>query len=286
MDTLPRHLDPEQWAVGADDLLVRRVGPWAREKLFYIERYIDIFNSGMKRRWSRRAYVDLFSGPGRVLMEDGSEADGSALLALKSKVPFTDVFCNDIEPAAIEALRARFPSESPVNTVEYMTLDCNQAATEIKSHLPSNSLDLAFIDPTNWQIAFETIAKLTAGRRMDLIITFHVGGMKRAAEYSPASLDAFFGTPQWGSAYEASLKAGRREGSRILLDCYMQQLRRIGYLWTVDDVRITNTRHMGLYHLVFASKNPRGEDFWRKITDRSAEGQLRMFREVPAPYDA
>lgn len=285
MDTLPSRLHPGTWAIDADGLLLRRVGPWAKEKLFYIGRYIDIFNSGMKRKWARRVYLDLFSGPGRVLIDAKEEADGSALLALGSKVPFTDIFYNDIEPLAIEALNKRSQRQAPTTAIECLSLDCNVAAVEIRKRLPPNSLDLAFIDPTNWQITFDTITRLTADRRMDLIITFHVGGRKRAATYAPESLDAFFGTPAWRNAYDKSLRAGQREGGRILLDCYKEQLRRIGYKWTVDDIRITNTTHVGLYHLVFASKSARGEDFWKKITDRSAGGQMHLFREARAPYD-
>lgn len=284
MDALPKGLDPHEWAVGTDGLLARKLGPWARDKLFYVARYIDIFNSGMQRKWPTRVYIDMFSGPGIVLIGGREELTGSPLLALQSPVPFTHLFLNDVEPLAIQALQARCGAGSYGERVHFSTLDCNDAASEIRRNLPGRSLDLAFIDPTNWQIAFRTIAQLTAGRRMDLIITFHVGGMKRAAEYAPANLDAFFGTPEWRRAYEASLRAGKREGSRILLDCYEQQLRSIGYLWVVDDVRITNRRHVGLYHLVFASKSERGEDFWQKITDRSAGGQLRLIREAPAPY--
>ncbi len=170
-------------------------------------------------------------------------------------------------------------------TATYFSGDCNAVIPRIRSVLPGRSLDLAFVDPSNWQIALESIAALTANRRMDLVITFHVGGMKRAAAYEPKSLDSFFGTRLWRDAYDRSLRAGRRERSRILLDCYEEQLRKLGYTWVVDDVRITNSRHVGLYHLVFASKSERGEDFWEKITARSASGQMRLFREAPAEYE-
>lgn len=31
-----------------------------------------------------------------------------------------------------------------------------------------------------------------------------------------------------------------------------------------------------LYHMLFASKHPRGEEFWSKITLKKSDGQLRM----------
>jgi len=108
--------------------------------------------------------------------------------------------------------------------------------------------------------------------------------MKRAVDHAPTDLDEFFGTPNWREAYGSSQRAGHREGARILLDCYESQLGKIGYEWTVDDIRITNTMNVGLYHLIFASKSPRGEDFWKKISGRSPGGQLPLIREEPAEY--
>jgi three-Cys-motif partner protein len=270
------------WAVASDGLVAWRTGTWAKEKLFYLSRYFDIFNTGMRRKWSERVYVDLFCGAGR-LFAGGQEIEGSAVLALRSEVPFTRCFFNDLEPEAVEALKKR-AEHIGGPTATYFSEDCNTVIARIRSVLPPSSLDLAFIDPSNWQIALDSIAALTASRRMDLVITFHVGGMKRAADFHPQSLDSFFGTGLWREAYQQSLRSGKREGSRALLDCYEEQLRKLGYSWVVDDVRITNSRHVGLYHLVFASKSGRGEDFWEKITARSVSGQLRLFRETPEEY--
>jgi three-Cys-motif partner protein len=276
--------ESREWALASDGLIAWRTGTWAKEKLFYLSRYFDIFNTGMRRKWPERVYVDLFSGAGRLFAAD-EEIEGSAVLALRSGVPFTRCFFNDLEPEAVEALKKRAERiGGPAAT--YFSGDCNAVISRIRSMLPAGSLGLAFVDPSNWQIALDSIAELTANRRMDLVITFHVGGMKRAAAYEPKSLDSFFGTRLWRDAYGRSLQAGRQERSRILLDCYEEQLRNLGYTWVVDDVRITNSRHVGLYHLVFASKSERGEDFWEKITARSASGQMRLFREPPPEYNA
>jgi three-Cys-motif partner protein len=268
--------------LASDGLLAWRTGRWAREKVGYLSRYIQIFNTGMRKKWRERVYIDLFSSAGRLLA-GGEEVEGSALIALRSPIPFTRCFFNDLEPQAVEALTKRAAQIGGPSAV-FFSEDCNSVIPRIRALLPSPSLDLAFIDPSNWQITLESIAALTGNRRMDLVITFHVGGMKRAVASEPQSLDAFFGTTHWRQAYQQSLSAGRREGSRILLDCYEEQLRKLGYTWVVDDVRITNSRHVGLYHLVFASKSARGEDFWKKITARSPAGQERLFREPPPEY--
>jgi three-Cys-motif partner protein len=272
-----------EWALASDGLIAWRTGSWAKEKLRYLSRYIDIFNAGMQRKWRERIYLDLFSSAGR-LIAGSEEVEGSPIIALRSPITFTRFFFNDLEPQAVEALKTR-AAKIGISSCVFFSEDCNSVVPKIRRLLPSQSLDLAFIDPSNWQITLDSLAALTAGRRMDLVITFHVGGMKRAAHLQPQSLDSFFGTAAWRQAYQQSLRAGRRDRARVLLDCYEGQLRKLGYKWVVDDVRIANTRHVGLYHLVFASKNARGEDFWKKITDRSVTGQQRLFREPPPDYE-
>jgi three-Cys-motif partner protein len=73
--------------IGIDGLPVRIVRPWAKEKLHYLRRYIEIFTAGMKDKWPRRVYADLFAGPGRSVVEDtAEEIDGSPLIALHTRV--------------------------------------------------------------------------------------------------------------------------------------------------------------------------------------------------------
>ena len=251
-------------------------GSWATDKLYYIERFCDIFNSGMKDMWSTRAYIDLFAGPGRCVVEDTREDfDGSPLVALKCKVPFTHFFFNDINDVAIYALKNRAASFTAMNIV-YYNEDCNDVVSDLLKDLPAFSLHFCFIDPTNWQIRFDSIRQLTEGRRMDLAITFHVGAIKRCADDAPEELDDFFGDSAWRREYHAALQAGRREGSRVLLDAYETRLGKLGYRETHDLVLVRGPRNVPLYYLVFASKHPRGRDFWDKISLRSPTGQCRL----------
>jgi three-Cys-motif partner protein len=85
--------------VASDGELALKVGHWAKEKLHYIRRHCQIFNTGMKRQWSTRTYIDLFAGPGICLVQTTrEEINGSPLLALSCEVPFTHYFFNDVQP--------------------------------------------------------------------------------------------------------------------------------------------------------------------------------------------
>lgn len=261
--------------IGSDSELTLVIGRWAREKLHYIDRYCHIFNTGMKKRWAIRTYIDLFAGPGRCQVEKTSkEVKGSPLLALGCEVPFTHYFFNDAEPSVIRALKTRAKSSSSAN-IFFFNRDCNLVVDELLQKLPSNSLDFCFIDPFNWEIRFYSIQKLTEKRRMDLAITFHIGSIKRVADKPPKELKDFFPDTNWQQEYEKAGEEGKLSG-RVLLDAYEHGLSNLGYKEIKDYVLMANRRNVPLYYLIFASKHEKGAEFWDKIAGRSEAGQLRM----------
>ena len=93
---------------GSDGLPAINIGLWAKDKPFYLNRICDIFNTGMKNKWSTRAYIDLFSGPGScVVANTNEEIPGSPLVALRCSTPFTHYFFNDLRPELVGALENR-----------------------------------------------------------------------------------------------------------------------------------------------------------------------------------
>lgn len=267
--------------VRSSDLgLARVVGDWSEEKLHYIGRYIDIFTTAMKDRWPRRVYVDLFSGPGRCVIEGTDrEFDGSPLLALQARYPFTHLYLNDLDSEATESLRGRIPVPT-AQAVVLRSLDCNVAARDAVEELALDelgTLGLAVIDPSAFQIHFDALEFLTRRRRIDLIITVMTGYLRRfigEATFAPV-LDAFFGSPEWRGLVDVR-RAGERLTFRALLDFYQTRLRELGYEHVDDHVRITNSNDQTLYHLVFASKHPRGAEFFREISRRKYTGQHQL----------
>jgi len=259
----------------SDGELAIEVGPWAKDKLHYISAYCDIFNTGMKAQWSTRTYIDLFAGPGIcVIAGTGEEVLGSPRVALKCKTPFTNYFFNDVKPQLIRALRSRIVPSDFVK-VEYFCKDCNDVVNDLLQVLPIGSLDFCFIDPLNWEIKFDSIRKLTEKRRMDLAIVFHIGSIKRVANKPPKELMDFFPDPSWQKEYKKARET-HKSAWRALLDAYENGLRDLGYKQIKDYVLEKNRSNVPLYHLIFASKHPRGADFWDKITTRSQAGQRRM----------
>lgn len=229
----------------------------------------------MKNKWPIRSYIDLFAGPGKCLVEKTrEEIDGSPLISLKCGVPFTHYFFNDIQINTIESLKARAKS-FPSAIINYFIGDCNEIVDEIVKILPQGSLDFCFIDPFNWQINFNSICRLTSRRQMDLAITFHAGNMKRVADKPTNELLDFFPDIKWQHEYNEA-KRLHRSIVRIFLDAYERGLKNLGYSEIKDYVLEKNKKNVPLYYLIFASKNPKGAEFWDKIAVHSETGQLRM----------
>jgi three-Cys-motif partner protein len=137
--------------IGDDNLPVTRVGAWTREKHERLVKYVDI-TRGVRVQFTKTetTYLELFCGPGRSMIEDGSEfIDGSPILATRTakenSVPYTDVHLADSEPSFIEAVSKRLPNEA--GRVHSYIGPAEQTVNKIASKLNPYGLHFAFLDP-------------------------------------------------------------------------------------------------------------------------------------------
>ena len=266
----------------SDSLPARCVGLWSDDKLFYLKRYADILAKGMKNKWPNRVYLDLFAGPGRCRIRPTREfVDGSPALALK--LPFTHYHFGDLSSSVTAALESRVGA-TPLEgrSVRIWTDDANKLAPLLRDEvvrLGRETLAFAFIDPPGIEMAFESIRTLTQGLPVDLLINFPLGmNIKRQVRHRLAStkaddpFDAYFGGPEWRDACEENT-GGVPFGPR-LLELYKSKLRSIGYKYVGDERVVKDRKRNAAYYiLVFASKHPKGEEFWTKITKDEPSGQ-------------
>ena len=276
---------PEQAILGNDGLIVRDSGSWAKEKLYYLGRYLKILSVGMKNKWRGQLYyIDLFAGPGRCRIRDTQEEiDGSPLVALLG-FDFAKYFFFETDDACYEALDARARTRAPGkwDRVKLIPGDCN--VTIEKAGLPSEGLGLAFIDPTGIsQISFDTVRKLTAGRQVDLIINFPEGmgirmNLHQYTQTDENALDRFMGSTRWKERHPKALTSFDQVCTEIAGE-YLDNLRTLGYLAVDSDwIPVRTEQNTLLYYLLFASKHPRGNDFWRKIKRIGPHGQRELFQ--------
>ena len=246
---------------------------WNDEKLFYVERYMEIFTKGMTGKWAGKlAYLDFFSGPGRCIEHaTGRETDGSPIRSMN--YGFSRRLFNDSSAETVSALEARVRALSSGGTARIENGDCNLAVLPARQLMEGGYLGLAFIDPFAYRFTFESLKRMTADLPIDLIITFMTSFPKRFIGQpgftAGSDFDRFMGTPEW-------LGLGSGATFREILDIYEGQLRSIGYEHILDHTSVYNSRNSLVYHLLFASKHPRGEYFFKQISKRTYTGQSRM----------
>ena len=269
----------QETKLGSDGLPVLMQGSWSEDKLYFVSHFSSLFNGGMKNRWPIRAYVDLFAGPGLCKdRETGIEFAGSPLAALECQTPFTHLFFNDIDKSFVDALTKRQERLHSQANVEYLNLDCNRAAQQIAQQIPKGALTLAFIDPWNYELTFDSLAHLGQRQATDLIVTFHTTAIKRNAHQQIAAVDAFLDDQNWRARYWESQGNVSRPPTTVLVDTFQSRLRsRLGYTYFGEPMTIRNSTGAPFFYLLFASKHPRGLEFWEKSSSRQRSGQRSMF---------
>lgn len=268
---------------------VQCVHCWAEDKHYYLTRFFDAtrhvrsgFNLGTpkQRQFGREpggtAFVDLFSGPGRARIRDTKQfIDGSPLLAAKIDGPsaFSKIVLCDIDNENVATLRSRTARFGDRVTVHHG--DCNVDIDLIAKQLPPNGYIIVLVDPFGPSaLHFSTIRRLSEIARVDFIIHWPIGSMKRVFR-SHDIFEKVLGLPrnQWG----VDIVYG--EDIAHLLPVYRRQLATLGYPIREAPVAapaIMNTRNLVLYRLVFASKHPLGDEIWNSITRKPPSGQTSL----------
>ncbi len=277
------------YASGEDGFPLRCVGFWAKDKLYYLKRYMEVFNASMKGKWLKRAYIELFSGPGfGIIRKSGQIIKGSPLLAIEQATPFSRYVFVDINENALSALENRTKRIRPEADIIFISCDCNCAVDQIRAKIDSSYLALSFIDPTSMQAKFSTIKELTYDLKMDLIINFPLQALNRSYSYALQGYgdkyDDFFGTNKWRPILKG-YSDFRSVGAK-LLDLYKSQLSSIGYGQINDltdeqtsrsgEILVRGPRNIPLYYLVFAGKHKIAYKFWHEIQKIRSDNQRRL----------
>ncbi len=253
-----------------DGLVARPSGVWIKQKYYYLKRYLDIFSKGMKNKWNL-TYIDLFAGPGRCLIETNNlEEEGSPLIALQHN--FSKYVFVEESTELIGALEKRCKDSPKFSSIRFLKGDCNNIVDNIIPEIDPAGLNLIFIDPTGIDIHYETIEKLVKGKRADLLINVQLGVdiTRNFLTYKKEGDNS-----KLGLFLVRNVHWDKLNSPQDVVKLYKEHVKELGYQ-TVEfkDIVIKNTLNAPMYFLLFASKDPRGLDFWKKITKKDHSGQL------------
>jgi len=261
-----------------DALYIPVVGQQSKDKHFFLNNYIGIFTTSMRRKWKLH-YVDLFAGAGMEKLKDSGQINwGSPLIAANTRFPFQRLHLCEKNRRKFDALESRILEILPDSQV--LCGDANEKVHAIVGEIENEgSLSLAFLDPYGLDLAFETLRAL-ATIRADLIIFFpdRLDVLRNWKQYyyddRESKLDRHLGSDSnWRSVLDNAPPNKRVEHLRSL---YVQRLKeKLGYLH-VEYERIP-THGRPLYYLVFCSRSELGARFWRDICRNKRDGQ-KTFR--------
>jgi three-Cys-motif partner protein len=260
------------------------VGAWAEEKRRLVSLYSTLFSSGMKAKWSRRIYVELYAGAGYSKIRGTSKfIFGSPLLALKVKDPFDKyVFCEE-KANNLSALKTRSRQIAADADIAYVQGDCNKRTSEILAEIPKGStgdttLSLCFADPFDISLEFETIRTLAGSRYVDFLVLLALG-MDANRNYElylredANKVDKFLGSNSWRERW-ATAQWDAVKFTRFLADEFTKSMATLGYIppphYTMKEVR-SREKNLALYRLALFSRNERAYKYWEQVLKYSTD---------------
>ena len=261
-----------------DGLPCPEVGSWAEEKHRLISLYAKLFSSGMKNKWDRRVYVDLYSGAGYSRIRGtGKIIPGSPIRALTMEDPFDKyVFCERAD-SNLEALKIRVKRTAARADVAYVSGDCNRRIDDILAEAPRGSrgettLSLCFADPFDISLKFDTLRKFADARFVDFLILLALymdanRNYERYVSEDAVKIDEFLGSTTWRLRWTDAQK--KAVGfPQFLATEFSASMQSLGYLETplhrMKRVR-SDERNLPLYYIALYSRHERALKFWDDV---------------------
>lgn len=281
---------------GSDGLPVQCVGPWAEDKYFFLEKYLNA-SSEARRKFADKnnaVFIDLFAGPGKcIIKNEKREIDSGGVRAFKrDAAPFNEYFYFDISNVNMKALEKRITSKANCN------VRCGDSNTLINDMVATLSqkpyrYHFAFVDPFGPDgLKFETLKALAKLNRMDILLHFPIGSIKRNLgtwlRSKSTILDDFLGTDKWRKRIDG---LSSDKIFKVLIDVFTEQLKSIGYpeeglrmassdrdIYTgLPTVLVKNTKEVELYVLILASKHSLAQKIWNSVIKIDPKGQRELF---------
>lgn len=206
------------------------VGPWAREKLDALGRYLEFYTKVLKNQPWRTIYVDAFAGGGRAVIRREEPAgpepivplfgeafapdaeqreliDGSPRVALGVADPFARyVF---IEPDSVRAdeLQAMKDEYGSSRTIDILRTEASEGITWVCSQRISKKTHrgVAFLDPFGAKLDWNSVQQLADTGLFEVVVNFGLSmaiqrmlpNTGEVPEAWSKTLDAYFGTHDW-----------------------------------------------------------------------------------------
>jgi three-Cys-motif partner protein len=288
-----RDLDAAHMWISTDDgLLVRGVKPHSAQKSALVSRGIDTVSSAMSGKWFAVKhgvqYVELYSGPGRLLDEGtGVEQPGSPMRALSVRKPFSHYVLSDFSQGCVDALAARVGTRSDVDVVRGDASDPDHL-DRVAGLLNPRALVIAYLDPARPQdLRWTTLESLATNFGfIDLIINLPVNslmrailGAYRAGGRGPGAAGRFL---NHAGPHELLVPSVDRPNTattiRAIRQHYDEQLMALGFKRPPRRT-INFPADNPYYDILLASRHDTGVDLWNKTNPVPYDPQMSLLSD-------
>ena len=277
--------------VEADGLAYNDVGLWTEAKHRLVAYYAALFSAGMKDKWEKRIYIELYAGAGYSRIRDTERViAGSPIQALTLKVPFDKyIFCEQ-DPKKLEALRARVRRHAASADVTFIPEDCDANCDgnvdKISAAIPQYSkihkvLSLCFVDPNDIGIKFSTLQTL-AKKYVDFVVllALYMDALRAEQHYikNPSKINQLLGTPSWQDRWRTAKQKGA-EFPRFLAEEFAASMATMKYIpqpfYSMRKIFFYE-KNFPLYAVGLFSRHPLAYSLWDQALKYS-DDQLRLF---------
>ena len=290
--------------IASDGLIARNNGPWAKDKLSFIDQFVPAALQATQQKLER-CYVDLFAGPGKNVNDSvsGEEFDGAALRALRATSPsarkthFTKATLVNLDADDHAALTARVDALDQAGAlrprrknVALLNGDANHVVHRVMTAIDTRAYVFVFLDiEAPKQLSWATLQALRMHGHdsvdlftlfpLDMALNRMLSYRQETVEQSASVLTKFFGTDAWRPLLsERVTDAQSRELRRAILDLYLNRVRALGWKHAIVVRDVKRVGDSGLYKMIYASNHPAGHDIaqWSAEQPRRRD-QLDMF---------
>jgi len=277
------------WISKDDGLLVRGVKPHSAQKSTLVSRGIDTVSSAMSGQWFAVKhgieYVELYSGPGRLLNEgSGVEQPGSPLRALAVRKAFTHYAFSDFSQECIDALTERVGIRDDVDMVRGDANDRGHL-DKVGRLLNPRALVVAYLDPARPKdLHWATVEYLaTKFRFLDLIINVPVNSLMRAilgayrgGGRGPGVAGRFLNHPAPHELLQPSTARPNMSATiGAIRQHYDEQLMARGFKQPARRT-INFPAENPYYDILLVSRHERGLDLWNKTNPVPVDPQMAL----------
>lgn len=265
----------------ADDEIrpVREAHEWSRDKLGILASYFGAYARACTRAHGTFV-VDGMAGPGLYhIIETGEWLLGSTQIALRAEPAFTRVLAMDLDPEKVAAMKRRVESYGDRAAVEQGDVN-RDLVPAMARHISQRAPTFVLLDPEGAELEWQTVRDVAGFRqgplKAEILVLFATEGVNRMLPveadielHNEMRLNGLFPPDSgWRAVWEArrSEEITPAQARLRYVEGYTKGFEALGYRFSRTRP-IERSRGGVVYHLVFATDHPAGENIMAHVFD-------------------